>query len=335
MAVLFDAASLSADGFASSVTVAHTCSGSDRYLLAMAYVDSVQDRVTGVTYNGVAMTRLGAYDLGVTSCVYVYGLAAPASGTHNIVYSYNAAIGSDVGAISFTGVDQASPVSQIVGGGTAFLSSPVSQSITVASGGMGVGFIGAKDDLTNPFVAGSEQTQAFQNQALYRIAGEYQANATAMVWTWTGGGTKNGAASSIALSPSSGGGGGVTVPGTVGNAAASGSTATVTNTGNPTINGTLGNAAAAGPTASVTTRIMTDPLINNTDTVMASTAVHWSWIPAGRVGSMNGITITDGTGTTDANGRLAPGVTRVPGILKVAKRNTDATDDEVFYQAWN
>ena len=79
---------------------------------------------------------------------------------------------------------------------------------------------------------------------------------------------------------------------------------------------------------------VSDVLINNTGTVLASQAVHWSWLPAGRIGSLASVVEVDGTGTTSAGGVLTiTGLTPGAGILLIAKRNTSAADDHVYYQA--
>lgn len=69
-----------------SVTVSHTCSGSDRLLL-VGVADQGGDTVTGVTYNGVAMTQIAKKIRGAIEYGYVYALLAPATGTHNVVVS--------------------------------------------------------------------------------------------------------------------------------------------------------------------------------------------------------------------------------------------------------
>lgn len=131
------------------------------------------------------------------------------------------------------------------------------------------------------------------------------------------------------------GGGDTTISCTVGNAVADGATATITNgSEDTTISCAVGNAVAAGATATIQSLIMSEPLINNTGTVLASTSVSWSWLPAGRIGSLSGITAQDGTGTTDSNGRLVPGVAVASGILMVADLETNATDDAVYYQGF-
>lgn len=78
----------------------------------------------------------------------------------------------------------------------------------------------------------------------------------------------------------------------------------------------------------------TDILGNNTGSPWANTAIHWTWTASGRIGSMNGRTVTDGTGTTDANGRyLLTSVSAGAGVFMAARWVTNATDDDVYYQA--
>ncbi|HEY1799727.1 MAG TPA: C25 family cysteine peptidase [Terriglobales bacterium] len=67
--------------------------------------------VSSVTYNGAALTLAGAHnDAGDTRRVEIWYLAAPATGTHNIVVNYSATVGAVVGATNVTGADQTSPV---------------------------------------------------------------------------------------------------------------------------------------------------------------------------------------------------------------------------------
>lgn len=81
--------------------------------------------------------------------------------------------------------------------------------------------------------------------------------------------------------------------------------------------------------------LTTSILMNNTGTVHSNTSVYWSWLPSGRIGSLTSITPSDGTGTTDSNGQLTVTGLATPGILLVTKRNTSATDDDVYYEAFD
>lgn len=91
---------------------------------------------------------------------------------------------------------------------------------------------------------------------------------------------------------------------------------------------------SGGAVVATSGTLVSDVLINNTGTVLASQAVHWSWLPSGRIGSLSSVTEVDGVGTTSAGGVLTvTGLTPGAGILLIAKRNTSAADDHVYYQA--
>lgn len=91
---------------------------------------------------------------------------------------------------------------------------------------------------------------------------------------------------------------------------------------------------SGGAVVATSGSLVSDVLINNAGTVLASQAVYWSWLPLGRIGSLSSVTDVDGTGTTNAGGVLTvTGLSPGAGILLIAKRNTAATDDAVYYQA--
>lgn len=127
---------------------------------------------------------------------------------------------------------------------------------------------------------------------------------------------------------------GVTIAGAVGNASAASPTAAITQSGTATITASVGNASGVSPLAAVSTRLLTDYIINNTGTRRTNQAVSYSWFPGGRIGSFVGITPLEGTGTTDATGRFAPGINRATGLLLTCVRNADATADDVYYEAF-
>ncbi len=90
--------------------------------------------VTGVTYNGVALTKVGAHnDAGNTRRAEIWYLLAPPTGNHAIVVSVNVPgaliVGAVAGATTFTGVDQTVPLGTFVsadgaGGGNSQLDVP-------------------------------------------------------------------------------------------------------------------------------------------------------------------------------------------------------------------
>lgn len=113
MAIAFDAVSESAVGSGSTLSWAHTCAGSDRLLVVATGVRDGQV-VNGITYNGVALTKI-RHDEGPDSAVKrteLWRLVAPAAGAHTIEVTWGAAPSDwNVGAgVSLTGVDQSTPV---------------------------------------------------------------------------------------------------------------------------------------------------------------------------------------------------------------------------------
>lgn len=96
------------------------------------------------------------------------------------------------------------------------------------------------------------------------------------------------------------------------------------------------SATGRAPTATRTGSFVTEPFINDTGTVLANETAHFSYFPLGRVGALNGIAPYESSLQTDANGVLTiPGRPVGAGMVAAAIRHTDATDDDVFYQAGN
>lgn len=97
----------------SKTIAAFAVTTSNPYLLVFFTTEQGTDIVTGVTFNGVAMTRLLGYDTGNAiggspHWSYIYGIAA--GGTHDIVLSSSASSNWDVGAVSYSGVNQSTPL---------------------------------------------------------------------------------------------------------------------------------------------------------------------------------------------------------------------------------
>lgn len=89
-----------------SRTMAHTCTGTNLFLVSFGSVNSGSDIVSGVTYNGVAMTRsVRQLNNSGTFTMYAYYLIAPATGANNIVWSLSSGDIAVCG-ISLTGANQ-------------------------------------------------------------------------------------------------------------------------------------------------------------------------------------------------------------------------------------
>lgn len=105
--VAFDAGTYGGFTVGTSFTVAHTTSGSNRYLAICILGDETVpgNTVTGATYNGVAMTLSRPGQLH-NRYLYMFGLTAPASGTHDVVVSASGASFLQLMIASWTGVSQ-------------------------------------------------------------------------------------------------------------------------------------------------------------------------------------------------------------------------------------
>ena len=109
-----DASSQSQSGAGvGSLTWSHTCTGSERILFVGAYDNSATDDITGVTYGGIAMTKIGASVAVPSSGDYqnLWYLIAPATGANDITISRSGSSGRIGGsAVSYTGADQTAPI---------------------------------------------------------------------------------------------------------------------------------------------------------------------------------------------------------------------------------
>ena len=96
-----------------SITISHTTSGSDRLMLVgVSFNNDSYETVTGVTYNGVVLTLVGTVANSDDSRIEIWRLIAPDIGTHNVVVTFSANLAQEgfAGVVTFTGVDQTTPL---------------------------------------------------------------------------------------------------------------------------------------------------------------------------------------------------------------------------------
>ena len=87
-----------------SITVSHTCTGSNGFLSVMLNnTSNGTDVYSGVTYAGVSMTRPTNGFAGNNASSAIYVLGSPATGANNIVASFSNNYFQTLGAISYTG----------------------------------------------------------------------------------------------------------------------------------------------------------------------------------------------------------------------------------------
>lgn len=154
MAIAFDAASgANSASNVSSINWNHTVTGSDTVLFVM--VDTGNNSPS-VTFNGVSMTSLGTANAGGYYAT-LFGLLAPASGTHTVVVT----LGSGTNAISgnstsYTGMNQSlTPDSSNTGTGTDGTTLTVSTTVVGANAWL---MMGAGGERPTTYVAGSGTT---------------------------------------------------------------------------------------------------------------------------------------------------------------------------------
>lgn len=107
MAIAFVAAADGGNATATSLTFSYTCgSGSNRLLIVAVIGDLSVDDVTGVTYNGVAMTLIDKQLVvsGGERILYFYYLLNPSSGANNVVVSASSSHFLAALAADYTGV---------------------------------------------------------------------------------------------------------------------------------------------------------------------------------------------------------------------------------------
>lgn len=103
MAIALDA---STSGGGDNLTFAHTCTGSNLILFVGGAADYQADRVTGITYGGVAMTQVNKGQLDGDRWQYLYYLVNPPTGANNVVVSGPTGGFYKFSAISYTGASQ-------------------------------------------------------------------------------------------------------------------------------------------------------------------------------------------------------------------------------------
>lgn len=135
MAIAQDSISAIISANTGSFNFSHTCSGNNRILIVVLTArGGASDTISGVTYNGVSMTRVKAKDhTASTEWIYIYALLNPATGTNSISVTKTATNVSYYGAVSYTGVNTGQTLTAITGEST---SNSISLTSTVDNSAM-------------------------------------------------------------------------------------------------------------------------------------------------------------------------------------------------------
>ncbi len=106
----FDATS-STSGSSTSFTFSHTTgTGADRLLLVGVSMRAGAEHVNSVTYAGNSLTLVGAQSNGANTRMEIWRLVNPPTAANNVVVTLSASGRAVIGAATFTGVDQTTPL---------------------------------------------------------------------------------------------------------------------------------------------------------------------------------------------------------------------------------
>lgn len=106
MAIAVDATSSGIANVGTTHTFSFTCgSGANRILFVATYRNAGTDTVSGVTYNGVAMTVVNQKVFGGNN-IYLWYLVNPASGANNVVVTTTSSLFCASCCVSYTGASQ-------------------------------------------------------------------------------------------------------------------------------------------------------------------------------------------------------------------------------------
>jgi len=207
VAVSFDAVTSGSFPSKTTGTVSHTCSGSNRALYAVIDMRA-SDIVTGCTYNGVALTKLGVIDT-ITMNAQIWRMIAPPTGAHDLTVTTSANRRFILHAVSFTGVHQTTPDgTPVTGSGTG--AGGIHPSVVVSSAAGEVVLDGAalrNDDNTSTLTADAGQTDrgnlANSNGTNSGIRGacSTEPGAASTTMSWTADGTDAWAQIAVAIKP--------------------------------------------------------------------------------------------------------------------------------------
>lgn len=205
-ALAVDTASSTSSSGVGPFTFSHTVTGSETVLLVGIALYDSNDVVSGVTYNGVAMTAVPSST--VSNGQYtttLYYLVAPASGANNVSVSVTGTVFEiGIGSISLTGADQATPL------GTANTatgnSTTPSVNVTSASGEIVVDTSLIVHSGT--YSVGGGQTSrwnAIGSGGFIKYAGSTEPGDTSVTMSWSNTSAQDWAISAVPVKPSGAG----------------------------------------------------------------------------------------------------------------------------------
>lgn len=189
MTLAVDSAVEGFDGYSASPSWSHTCSGSDRLLLVCIAYQRASGYVSGVTYNGVAMTMVARADGvgGIDPTAEIWKLSNPATGTNTVAVSSGTSAVSLGGSVSFTGANQNDATNTSYATNTGSDNSPT---VNITSSGGEIVVDCVQGALSNgsaePSPGGGQTVFASGTLVVQGHASSYEAGASTTTMSWTG-----------------------------------------------------------------------------------------------------------------------------------------------------
>jgi len=173
-----------------SLTVSHPTAGSNRLMLVGISINNFAgETVSSVTYNGVALTQVGSRANATDARVEIWRLIAPPTGTHDVVITFSSELSSAsrAGVMTFTGVNQTTPLGTFASAiGSA---SPATVNVTSAANELVFDTVGTESQ-SSPFslTVGAGQTQRWSSVSMgydrFLAGGSTEPGAASVTMSW-------------------------------------------------------------------------------------------------------------------------------------------------------
>ena len=181
-------------------SINHTTSGTDRLMLVGVSMNLAgANQVNSITYNGDALSHVGTTVSG-DARTEIWSLVAPDVGTYSVIIDINGTSdGNTAGVMTFTGVDQATPLGTYASG-SGFGESSASVTVSSAADELVFGVVAVDDPNYRVLTEGGGQTENWELDGFEITGGGTTASGAASVnltWTWPA--SDNWAASGVSI----------------------------------------------------------------------------------------------------------------------------------------
>ena len=195
MAIAFDAATSPVYSGTRTVTFSHTASGTDRIVFVHATANQGCD-ISAPTYGGNTMTLVGSardsVGTGLLTVLYYYINPPTGSQTVSVTQSGGAGVGIVGSAISYTGVDQSSPIDVVLQAAINSNQTTFTRTVTTTTADCWI-LATARFGSGNTITAGASTTVRTQPEIVFAGAGAL----------WDSGGARAAGSNSVTVTMSS------------------------------------------------------------------------------------------------------------------------------------